>query len=83
MILLGEPARTPTMQVVAMTNREPRILLKHIRALTRPRGFESHALRLTSEIMADVWARKRPTGRRRAGMKMPAADHLVVAGPRS
>jgi hypothetical protein len=28
-----------------MANHEPRMLLNTIRALTRPRGFESHALR--------------------------------------
>jgi hypothetical protein len=31
-----------------MADHEPRMLLKTIRALTRPRGFESHALHLIS-----------------------------------
>ena len=32
-------------------DNEPRMLLKTIRALTRPRGFESHALRF---VMSDA-----------------------------
>jgi hypothetical protein len=44
MIMLSGSAATAN-NTAAMADREPRMLLKTIRALTRPRGFESHALR--------------------------------------
>ena len=49
MILLGEPGPNANNAGSSEANREPRMLLKTIRAFTRPRGFESHALRSTSE----------------------------------
>jgi hypothetical protein len=42
------------MQVAAMADYEPRMLLKTIRALTRPNGFESHALRSTCQTSPDL-----------------------------
>jgi hypothetical protein len=45
----------PKGQVGAMEDSKPRMLLKTIRALTRPRGFESHALRPTPGKLVLTW----------------------------
>src|SRR5271169_2225210 len=42
------------MQVAAMAGREPGTLLKTIGALTRPRGFESHALARPRKTSTDL-----------------------------
>jgi len=52
MVLVGESFPDAKAQVAAEVTCEPRMLLKTIRALTGPRGFESHALRPTPERRA-------------------------------
>ena len=43
-------------QAGAVASNESRMFLKTIRALTRPRGFESHALRSTRQNQPWAWA---------------------------